>query len=161
MYGPPVPVHLTPFMDGRGRPKDGGPPDGDGRRSVYGAVRRNFLSPFMLAFDTPVPATAVGRRSSSNVPAQALVLLNDPFVQSQSARWASRVAETPVGEAGRLDAMFREAFARPPRDDEVAACRSFIARQAKERGVGSDAAEVWADLAHALVNVKEFIFLVE
>ena len=30
MYGPPVPVHLTRFMDGRGRPASG-PLDGDGR----------------------------------------------------------------------------------------------------------------------------------
>ena len=70
MYGPPVPVHLTPFLEGRGRPADG-PLDGDGRRSLYTAVRRNFLPPMMLAFDTPSPFSTVGRRTVSNVPAQA------------------------------------------------------------------------------------------
>ena len=35
MYGPGVPVHLTAFMDGRGRPGRSGPLDGDGRRSIY------------------------------------------------------------------------------------------------------------------------------
>ena len=54
MYGPSVPVHLTAFQDGRGRPASG-PLDGDGRRSLYLSVRRNFLSPFLLAFDTPIP----------------------------------------------------------------------------------------------------------
>ena len=54
--------------------------DGEGRRSIYTAVRRNFLSPFMLAFDTPVPFSTMGRRNISNVPAQALILLNDPLV---------------------------------------------------------------------------------
>src|SRR5207247_2496653 len=71
LYGPPVPVYLTPFQDGRGRPASG-PLDGNGRRSLYLATRRNFLSPFLLAFDTPIPFSTVGRRTVSNVPAQAL-----------------------------------------------------------------------------------------
>ncbi|MFM7862609.1 MAG: DUF1553 domain-containing protein, partial [Planctomycetaceae bacterium] len=62
MFGPPVPVFLTPFMQGRGRPGQSGPLDGAGRRSVYQAVNRNFLNPFMVTFDTPQPASAVGRR---------------------------------------------------------------------------------------------------
>ncbi len=45
MYGPSVPVHLTSFMEGRGRPGHSGPLDGDGRRSLYLTVRRNFLEP--------------------------------------------------------------------------------------------------------------------
>jgi len=75
MFGPSVPVQLTAFMQGRGRPRQQGPLDGDGRRSIYIAVRRNFLSPMMLAFDTPIPFTTIGRRNVSNVPAQALILI--------------------------------------------------------------------------------------
>ena len=40
-------------------------------------------SPFMLAFDQPAPFGTKGRRSVSNVPAQSLALLNDPFVIEQ------------------------------------------------------------------------------
>ena len=72
MYGPSVPVHLTSFMEGRGRPGRSGPLDGDGRRSIYLNVRRNFLDPMFLAFDMPVPFSTMGRRNVSNVPAQAL-----------------------------------------------------------------------------------------
>jgi len=68
--GPSVPVHLTEFMDGRGRPQSGSL-DGDGRRSIYIKVRRNFLPPMMLAFDTPIPFNCMGRRNVSNVPSQA------------------------------------------------------------------------------------------
>src|SRR5207253_11349152 len=50
MFGKPVPIHLTPFMDGRGRPGQSGPLDGNGRRTVYIELRRNFISPMMLAF---------------------------------------------------------------------------------------------------------------
>ena len=59
MYGPSIPIHLTAFMSGRGRPGKSGPLDGNGRRSVYIEVRRNFLSPMMLAFDTPIPFNAL------------------------------------------------------------------------------------------------------
>jgi hypothetical protein len=83
MYGTSVKVYLTEFMDGRGRPKRSGPLDGDGRRSVYTEVRRNFLPPMMLAFDAPQPFNTMGRRAASNVPAQALILMNDPFVYSR------------------------------------------------------------------------------
>ena len=34
-FGPPVPIHLTSFMDGRGRPGKSSPLDGAGRRSIY------------------------------------------------------------------------------------------------------------------------------
>ncbi|MEZ5433107.1 MAG: DUF1553 domain-containing protein [Verrucomicrobiales bacterium] len=48
-----------------------GPVDGEGRRSLYTEVRRNFLPPFLLAFDTPIPFNAMGRRAAPNVPAQS------------------------------------------------------------------------------------------
>src|SRR5260221_1514639 len=74
MFGPPVPVYLAEFMEGRGRPAHSGPIDGAQRRSIYQDVRRNFLAPMMRAFDFPVPSTTVGRRTVSNVPAQSLIL---------------------------------------------------------------------------------------
>jgi hypothetical protein len=158
LYGPPVPVYLTEFMEGRGRPQ-GGPLDGDGRRSVYLAVRRNFLSPLLLAFDTPIPFSTVGRRTVSNVPAQALILLNDPLVHQQADRWARRVLAQPDDCARkRIAGMYQSAFGRPPTAGEAASCRDFLNRQAKLYGKADDPA-AWADLAHALFNVKEFIFL--
>ncbi len=92
MEGESVPVHLTEFMQGRGRPKESGPLDGDGRRSLYIKVQRNFLTPLLTAFDYPPPATTVGHRNVSNVPAQALILLNDPFVIEQARHWAQTYA---------------------------------------------------------------------
>src|SRR4029079_9472672 len=75
LFGPAVMPYLTPYMTGRGRPATSGPLDGQGRRSVYLGLRPNFLPPMFLAFDYPVPFTTIGRRGSSNVPAQALAML--------------------------------------------------------------------------------------
>ncbi|MCA9179547.1 MAG: PSD1 domain-containing protein [Planctomycetales bacterium] len=157
--GPSVPVYLTEFMQGRGRPPQG-PLDGNGRRSIYISVRRNFLSPMMLAFDTPQPTTAIGRRTISNVPAQALILLNDPFVVQQARQWAERLGTTK-GVEDRIQRMHLEAFARPARPGEVEAARVFLRRQAASYGQDENAPgiEPWTDLCHAMFNVKEFIYL--
>ncbi len=161
-FGPPVPVFLTEFMQGRGRPGQSGPVDGAGRRSIYQAVNRNFLSPFMVTFDTPQPATAVARRSRSNVPAQALILLNNEFVHDQSAVWARRlIAAIPPGEI--IETAWRQAFARKPDASEVQSLDAWLTAVAAEQNLSRDEAlkneAVVQDLCHTLLNKKELIFL--
>jgi hypothetical protein len=159
MYGPGPSPYLTPFMVGRGRPGASGPLDGDGRRSVYLNVRRNFLNPMFLAFDYPVPFTTIGKRTVSNVPAQALTLLNNPFVTQQAQLWAKRIlAEPDRTAAQRITQLYITAFGRPPTDAELRDAQEFLTEQAKEYGKADDA-RAWADLCHVLFNVKEFIFL--
>ncbi len=151
MYGPGVLIHLTPFLDGRGKPGSG-PVDGDGRRSIYMAIRRNFLSPFLLAFDTPIPFSTVGRRQVSNVPGQALILLNDPLVHEQAERWAKRVLAEKGTTAERIERMYLTAYGRRPTADETKTCGEFVAGKEQD-------AKAWGELAHTLFNVKEFVFV--
>jgi hypothetical protein len=136
---------------------------------VYLAVRRNFLSPFMLAFDTPQPFSTVGRRSVSNVPAQALIMLNDPFVAEQARRWAERLL-TVHNQCRDQDSFdhalvraYREAFTRLASSDELTVARTFFAEQGKLYGLSPTEAQqdvrVWADFCHALWNAKEFLFV--
>ena len=164
MFGPPVPVHLTEFMDGRGRPTRSGPIDGAGRRSIYQEVRRNFLSPMMRAFDFPVPFTTIGRRTVSNVPAQSLMLMNDPFVIAEARNWAkSLLAKGELSDAQRITLMYETIFSRPPVASELAEAVAFLDRQGEAYGLappqrGTDPA-TWADLCHVMMNVKEFVFV--
>jgi mono/diheme cytochrome c family protein len=156
--GPGVLPHLTEHQVGRGRPASG-PLDGNGRRSVYLAVRRNFLNPMFTAFDYPTPFTAIGRRSVSNVPAQALVMLNNPFVLQQAELWAKRVLALPtLTDSQRVGVMYEAAFGRPPGAEESAAALEFLAEVGREHGKPGHP-EAWADLAHVLFNAKEFIFV--
>jgi hypothetical protein len=52
--------------------------------------------------------------------------------------------------------MYREAFGRPPSEDERSAALAFLDEQAKAYGRPDDL-RAWADLAHVLFNVKEFV----
>ncbi len=153
MFGPGVPPYLTPFMEGRGRPRESGPLDGNGRRSIYLNVRRNFLNPFFLAFDTPAPASTMGRRNTSNVPAQALALWNDPFVQDQSKRFAARVRGIRSSDLEKVAAMYELAFGRPATSDESAQALEFVATD------HANPSRAWQDLAHVMFNVKEFLYV--
>ncbi len=158
LYGAPVNTYLTEFSEGRGKPGQG-PLDGNGRRSIYLSVRRNFLSPWLQSFDFPTPFTCIGRRSVSNVPAQALALMNGPFVRQQAEVWADRLLkEHPTATPEqRIAWLYENAFGRPASVEEAKDALEFVAPPP----AGARGAEkaVWADLCHVLLNVKEFIFI--
>ena len=176
-FGPSVPTHLTDFMDGRGRPGRSGPADGAGRRSVYLEVRSNFLVPMFRAFDTPIPFTTVGRRSNSNVPAQALIFLNDPMVIQQAGLWATNLVRAHPLRADRLESAYLQAYGRRPTSEEARLAERFLAWRAGSAGTrvavavagagagagmgagGSEEIAAWSDLCHVLLNTKEFLYL--
>ena len=163
LFGPSVPVHLTPFMQGRGRPGKSGPLDGARRRSIYTETRRNFLPPMMLAFDTPVPFNSIGRRNVSNVPAQALILMNDPFVLLQAEKWSEKILSEKQSLEKRIHSIYETAFGRPPNEIEIAKSKKFLQTQAAAYRVDKskilEDKRVWKDFCHVMFNVKEFIFI--
>ncbi len=163
LFGKSVPVYLTEFMQGRGRPASSGPLDGSGRRSIYISVNRNFLSPFMLAFDVPAPVTAISNRGTSNVPAQALILLNNEFVAQQAERWAARLLKQHPDMDCALQTAWQQLFARRADQATIDRLQTFMAAQATERGSSLDDAQsrhdALADVCHVLLNSKEFVFL--
>lgn len=161
--GPSVPVHLTDFLTGRGRPGKSGPVDGDNRRSIYLAVRRNFLTPFLAVFDTPTPQSTMGRRNVSNVPAQALTLQNDPFVQLVAEQWAERIVKNSNLSTIELkiEDCYITAFARKPTETEMRESKEFFSDLFVEGKTASDTElhAVWSDYIHALMNLPEYYFV--
>ena len=161
-FGPSV----QPFRDqsNADRRLFAGPLDGAGRRSVY--IKNNLMeSPqFLGAFNVPGGKVTTGRRDVTNVPAQALALLNDPFVVQQADVWARRLIErTEPSVAARIDAMFLTALSRPPREEERNRFAQVINQLAELHQVPSDqilpSHAVWKDAAHAMFNLREFIYI--
>ena len=165
MYGHSVPAYLSDFMGGgHRRPETSGPIDGDGRRSIYLEVRRNFLLPMLLTYDFPPPDTTQGSRSVSNTPAQSLVLMNDPFVVEQAAHWARRVLEAGDATlAERLDSLYLRAFGRPSTETERILLNAFLEQVYAEFDLTQDEAwtdeRVWTEVCHAMFMLKEFSFV--
>ncbi len=141
-----------------------GPLDGLGRRSLYTKITIMEPPRFLATFNQPAPKLPTGRRDVSNTPAQSLTLLNDPLVAHLAEAWTARLlATSDRSVAMRITDMFRVALGREPTPQECerwSAAAFDLARLhgASESEVLSSAA-VWQDLAHAMFNAKEFIYL--
>ncbi len=99
LYGPPIDPH-RPQEDPQKR-LFSGPIDGLGRRSLY--IKLTIMEPprFLATFNQPPPKIPTGRRDVTSVPAQALALLNDPFVIGQARFWGERIAAGSAGLRSR------------------------------------------------------------
>ena len=157
LYGRPINPHR--HAQDSAKRLFSGPIDGDGRRSIYLKVSIMAPSRFLLSFNFPDPKLPTGHRDVTNVPAQALVLLNDPFVLSLAEQWAQRlVQQSHRTPAARLREMFVEALGRSPQEDELVRWSKLANSASTETGdLLMKDQMAWKHVAHTLFNTKEFI----
>lgn len=96
------------------------------RRGLYVWWQRTFLHPSMLAFDAPSREEACTDRTRSNIPQQALVMLNDPTYVEASRAFAARVLAENGGDDARLAWAWRRALQREPDAKEIATLRKVL-----------------------------------
>ena len=140
------------------------------RRSIYLPVIRNSLDPFLRAFDFPEPFSTVGRRESTNVPAQSLTLLNDPVVTQIGKQWARQYRGQTIMNV--VDSLFWSAFCRPPSGLERQRIMGYLALKEKHQttqdselrsnkiklDIDQDTPPL-EELTRSLFLFKEFIYL--
>ena len=152
-----------------------GPLDGNGRRAIYTKVTIMEPPRFLGLFNQPKPKIPTGRRDVTSTPAQALALLNDPFVLEQAEFWAEQLihkpetadstdtASEPSTPEERIAAMFQTAFAREPNAVELRRWTLAVHEIAALHNVAENAImpsrAIWKDVAHAFFNSKELIYL--
>ncbi len=139
--------------------------NGAPRRSVYLRVQRNDPNLFLEAFDAPKPYTTLGRRDATNVPAQSLALLNDPFVIDLAKQWAAALIRynPDASPEMRVQTMFNAALAREASADELSRSVAYLAALVQAHGVEpaklAMSERVWQDFAQSIFNLKEFIYV--
>lgn len=158
LFGPSAEAYVDDLPDSRAKPNRG-PLDGDGRRSVYVEMRRGYLPSFLRAFDMPNATEPIGSRHVTNVPAQSLALMNDPFVHQQATAWANRLHESNLKTDEKIEAIHLKAFSRPPSQKEYDWANRVLESLAQDYETDIDAPKVWTDLCHLMYNRKEFIYL--
>ncbi|HEY5908269.1 MAG TPA: DUF1553 domain-containing protein, partial [Vicinamibacteria bacterium] len=157
---------------------DNSPGDDQYRRGLYTWWQRAFPQPSLVAFDAPSREECVADRVRSNVPQQALVLLNDPsYVEA-----ARVLAERVLREGGasfdtRLRYAFARALQRPPSPEESrvlgallqkgraefvknpAAARKLVAvgQAPAAKNVSPVELAAWTQVARAILNLPELI----
>ena len=157
-------------------PADGG--DKQYRRGLYTWWQRSFLHPSMLAFDAPSREECCASRNRSNIPQQALVLLNDPtYVEAARAFAARIVTEADESDEARLAWAFQQALQRLPRVEEQETLLPLLAKHRAAYRADADAAKqlvatgqatvpadlnvaelaAWTHIARVLFNLHETI----
>jgi len=153
------------------------PGDGIYRRSMYTFWKRTCPPPAMTVFDAPDRETCLVRRSRTNTPLQALVLLNDPTYVEAARKLAERVLLGAGDDVARIDLACRIVLARPPQTAEhqellqlVAAGRKHFAadpaaaaelrkvgRAAADQQIPDDELAAWSSAMSVLLNLDEAI----
>ncbi len=151
---------------------------GQFRRGLYTWWQRSYAHPSMLAFDAPTREECAAERSRSNIPQQALVLLNDPSYVEAARSFATRILrEAPKDTRGRIAWAWQQALGRPATAEEVQTLTQLLDRQLAEFSADPDAARAfisvginppsksipaaelaaWTDIARAILNLHETI----
>jgi Ca2+-binding EF-hand superfamily protein len=121
-------------------------------RSVYLPVVRNALPDALAAFDFAEPNNVGGHREATNVPTQALYLLNNDFVTAQARHFADRLLALPPPE--RVNRAFQLAFSRLPTPNEEAATAALFQGYPTH-----DEKAAWTSFCRALFGCAEFRIL--
>jgi hypothetical protein len=148
------------------------------RRGLYIWWQRTFLHPSLLAFDAPSREECTADRGRSNIPQQALVLLNDPSYVENYRVLAARILVEPSGTfEQRITWAFQQVLQREPSESEMSTLRELLNRHLtdyrKDRGAAelllktglapiSDAMDLselaaWTHVARVLLNLHETI----
>jgi hypothetical protein len=148
------------------------------RRGLYVWWQRTFLHPSLLAFDAPSREECTADRNRSNLPQQALVLLNDPtYVEAARALAARGLKECSGSDRDRVQWLWQQVVQRECTQDELATCEKLLkahrdkytndktaADKLLATGQSSTAADLnkvelaaWAHVARVLLNLHETI----
>ncbi|WP_309706714.1 DUF1553 domain-containing protein, partial [Armatimonas sp.] len=151
--GPSVYPALPPEVRDSGNPANAGwrdsPEAEQNRRSVYLVVKRALKVPLLDALDFANSTSPAGVRSITTTAPQALMLLNDAFVQKQAEALTKRLETENTPD--KLTRAFALTLQRTPRPSE---------RQAAERLLGSQPDHTaWVGLCRALLNLNEVIYV--
>lgn len=148
------------------------------RRGIYTWWQRSFPHPSMLAFDAPTREEGTCERTQSNIPQQALVLLDDPTYVEAARVFAARIVrEGGSNESDRLDWAYETALNRKPRPEEVKVLDGLLDKhlaeytrdkEATQKLVSTGDSEVpkdlnvselaaWTSVARVILNLSETI----
>jgi Protein of unknown function (DUF1553)/Protein of unknown function (DUF1549)/Concanavalin A-like lectin/glucanases superfamily/Planctomycete cytochrome C len=148
------------------------------RRSMYTFWKRTCPPPALQTFDAPEREFCMVRRSVTNTPLQALVLMNDPTYVEASRKFAERIlTEVAAVPKDRIRYAYRLALGRLPTDEELrvlmslyneqlAAFRKDAAGATKLLSVGESPRNeklnlpelaAWTTVASVLLNLDETI----
>lgn len=160
--------HLIPTPPGKSlangvavaKKKAAPPPKDSNYRSVYLPIIRNNLPESLAIFDVADPSLVIGQREVTTVPAQALYLMNSPFVLEQARGLAQRVLNaTASDDSARIDLAFRIALGRVATTQERERTLQFLQEAQRTLNGAQARASAWTAFCQTLLASAEFRYL--
>jgi mono/diheme cytochrome c family protein len=133
--------------------------DGSRQRSVYLPVLRDRLPDVLDLFDFAEPSLVTGDRETTNVPVQALYLMNSPFVRSRARALADRLLRADPGndDAARIGRGFLLCFSRDLSAAEMKRAASFLEPvRPRARADEKERGQLLTAFCQALLSTAEF-----
>lgn len=111
------------------------------RRGIYVFIKRTVPPPSMMIFDASNRDQCEVRRSRTNTPLQALVMMNDPTVIEASVALADQVIQSKVSPEAAVDIAFRKIICRHPEKKESEILINYLKDQNEYFKTHEDVAE--------------------
>jgi hypothetical protein len=160
---PTLPKEVHGTQDSAGKGWADSPAEEQNRRSVYLVVKRALKVPLLECLDFANSASPVGARPSTTTAPQALMLLNDAFVQAQAVALAARITREADEQEEKLVARaFQLVLQRAPTKADINASLSLLAdqrRRAAAEGAIEPARVALNSFCRGLLNVNEMIYV--
>lgn len=100
------------------------------RRTMYTFWKRTAPPPTLVTFDAPDRETCTVKRSRTNTPLQALILMNDPTYLEAHRKLAERILREVQGTPeDRIRSLFRRILSRDPSDRELSTAGRLFEKQ--------------------------------
>ena len=131
-------------------------------RSVYLPIAREMLPDALTVFDFAEPGFVSGNRETTNVPSQALYMLNSPSIANAAQKLGERVIAAYPALGQRVQLAYWLVFSRAPSEPERQAALSFFTNfpSAAAGNVSTDATTAaWTSFSRVLFASAEFRFL--
>ncbi len=151
--GPSIFPYIAPdIFQGSSHRTWAGKPDDDPstfRRSLYVDLKRSIRYPLFEAYDQPNLINTCDRRNRSTIAPQALLLMNNSFVITQSKLFADRLRkEAGTTVSAQVDKAFLLALGRLPSQPEKTSALAFL----------NGAPNRLAEFCQAMFNLNEFAY---
>ncbi|WP_437193402.1 PSD1 and planctomycete cytochrome C domain-containing protein [Planctomicrobium sp. SH527] len=131
--------------------------DGSTHRSVYLPVIRDRLPDVLDLFDFAEPSLVSGQRETTNVPTQALYLMNSSFIQERATALATRIHKRTADPSEQVKLAFLICFNREPDKDELSMSHEFFTRRSQTNvPVDDQVSSILIDFCQALLCTGEF-----
>ena len=99
------------------------------RRGLYTFIKLTVPPPSMILFDASNRDQCEVKRSKTNTPLQALMMMNDPLVMEASRVLAQKLLEEPSTSSEKIARAFRLIICRKPTVKEIAVLEGYFKEQ--------------------------------